>query len=582
MFKVGFVQWQKNKDTPHMNMPLFIKDIKDLGCTVECICVNVNQPEEFIEYFRYNKFDLLATDYICPYSIIPKIKGISPGTKIVVGGNGFFDIFHKTKINFGIIGPGRKSILMLVDALKNGKDLNIIPNLFFKSRKDNTIIINYTGRDIDFMLEKELFPYAPYLRWKYIGFEDVVNEPIDKAGSPPAVIAEFGCPYRPGKQENTCRDIGLGLSDSTVTDKARIRLVRLFNERLSGGCTFCTYGGYSPVSTEKTIDYLIRQMQYLQKEYDFDRFSIGSEYPFRFLISLINRINEEKIRLRQINIRSRLDWLLKSEKILIKALDLAVKFGFRLTIWQLGFESFNQKFLDLYNKKQTVTENLKVIKLLDNLEKRYRENFSNEISTHGLLGITPWTKIKDIAEELKILKQAPPRWQDRMMFLPPQASFNTRLILYDPFLPIYEKIKSDGLLVTNNDSYDNFRFVDPDVRKVQYYLNLGLVCEQNKKYNLAIKMYKMALGILPDNCYIYFILGRVYFNLKKYKYAIKSAGQAVKLGFKGSSVHFLLGFSLEKMKKYRQAVEELEKGKKVNIESPEEVTLCLAKCYKYI
>jgi tetratricopeptide (TPR) repeat protein len=583
MFKVGFVQWQTGKDLPHMNMPLFVKDIKDLGCNVECICVNGNKSEEFIEYFKYQKINLLATDYICPYSVIAKIKRISPRTKIVVGGNGFFDIFLKTEIDFGIIGAGRKSILMLVDALRNGKDLSSIPNLFFKYLENDINIIDYSGKDIDFNLEKELFPYTPHLKWKYVGFENNANGPVNKIGSPPTVIADFGCPYRSGKLKNNCRNIDLELSNCIVTNKAQIRLNKLFNERLSGGCAFCTYNAYFSLSVKQTNNYLIDQMRYLQKEYGFDKFSIGSEYPFRFLVSLINQIFEEKIRLKQINIRSRINWLLKSEKALIKALNLAVKHGFKITIWQLGFESFHQKHLDLYNKKQTVEENLKAIKLLDSLEKKYRENFSNLIESHGILGITPWTKIEDIIKEFKVLKQLPLHWREKLPFLSTKAPLNNaKLILYDPLLPIYKKIKSDGLLIRNNDSYDDFKIMDTDVRRVLSYLNSGLIYEQNKKYDAAIKMYKRVLRALPNNCYIYFILGRVYFSLKKYKYAIKKTVEALKLGSTGSSIHFLLGFSYEKIKKYRQAIEELKKGEKINPESPKEVSFCLAKCYKHI
>jgi len=557
MFKVGFLQSQISKCLPHMNMPLFVKDIKDLGCKVDCMCVNKDNLEELIKYSKDQKFDLLAIDYMF-YSIIARIKKISPHTKIVVGGKGFFDIFFKTEIDFGIIGAGRKSILMLVDVLKNDQDLSQIPNLFFKYRKKEVNIIDYSGKDISFDLKTELFPYAPYLKWKYFGFKNNEDEPINKMGDPPTVIAEFGCPYRSNQQKSNYSNIDLGLSNCIITNKAKKRLNKLFNERLSGGCTFCSYGVYVSLPVKQTNDYLISQMWYLQKEYGFDKFSIGSEYPFRFLINLINRIFEEKTRLKQINIRSRVDWLLKSEKKLIKALDLAVKLGFKIVIWQLGFESFNQKHLDLYNKKQLVEENLKAIKLLDNLEKKYGENFSNLIDSHGMLGITPWTKIEDIIEESKILKQLPPHWQN------PQFSkimpLREPMIIYDRFLPIYEKLKNEGLLIRNNNSYDGFKIMDSDVRMLHKHLKSAHSHLQNEKYNEAIETHKKALRILPNNCYIHFVLSTIYLHLKKYKYAIKEAIKAIELGYVGKDIHFILGFSYKKIKKYKQAIEEFKKA----------------------
>ena len=38
VFRIAFLQCQIVKELPHMNMPLFVNDIKALGCSFECIC----------------------------------------------------------------------------------------------------------------------------------------------------------------------------------------------------------------------------------------------------------------------------------------------------------------------------------------------------------------------------------------------------------------------------------------------------------------------------------------------------------------------------------------------------------------
>jgi hypothetical protein len=59
MFRIAFLQCQIVKELPHMNMPLFVDDIKDIGCSFECICAACSKLGDLIKYLKKKKFDLL-------------------------------------------------------------------------------------------------------------------------------------------------------------------------------------------------------------------------------------------------------------------------------------------------------------------------------------------------------------------------------------------------------------------------------------------------------------------------------------------------------------------------------------------
>ena len=224
-----------------MNMPLFVNDIKALGCSFECICAARNKLRDLIKYLKKKQFDLFAVDYTFPIMFLNELKELFPKSKFVIGGSGFLDTFLKSTIDFAVIGAGRESFLRLAEALKNKNDVSTIPNLFFRIKKNNRTCIDYSGKNVYFDLKRELFPYTPFLKWKYIGFTR-----RDKVTDPPAIIAEFGCAYRSRKLNHTYDNLSKGmLSRNTFSAKARKRVMDLFEERMRGGCSFYTCAEHS-------------------------------------------------------------------------------------------------------------------------------------------------------------------------------------------------------------------------------------------------------------------------------------------------------------------------------------------------
>ena len=433
-----------------MNMPLFVHDVEALGCGCECICASRSKLGDLIKYLKKNKFDLIAVDYTFPITFLNEAKVLFPKSKFVIGGNGFLDTFLKSRIDLAVIGAGRQSFLELVQALKNKSDISKIPNLFFKTKRKNRIFIDYSGKNLEFDLKRELFPYRPFLKWKYIGFSKK-----DQIVDPPAIIAEFGCPYRAKKLNQHYNNLSkAALSRKAFSAKARKRIKELFQERMRGGCSFCTCTSthiFLPV--KETVLCLMEQVRFLQKTYGFKSFVIGSENPFRFIEPLIQQMVKENISIEILAIRSRVDWVNKNKRTLFKIVGLAKKNNFVLSLQQLGFESFLQSDLDIYNKGYKVAENFKAVELIEKLEDIAPKNFQD--GGHGFIGINPWITIEELKDYCKSAGNMQPLFD---LF-----GFGNGLILYDSCLPIYQKLKKDGLLVEHKTDLDRWRFKDKNI-----------------------------------------------------------------------------------------------------------------------
>jgi hypothetical protein len=162
---------------------------------------------------------------------------------------------------------------------------------------------------------------------------------------------------------------------------------------------------------------------------------------------------EENINIKILAIRSRVDWVNKNKKILFKIVDLAKKDNFVISLQQLGFESFIQEDLDIYNKGYKVAENFKALELIRKLNSIAPENFQD--GGHGFIGINPWVTLKELK---KYCESA-----EHMQSLFDLYRFGNGLVLYDSCLPIYQKLKKDGLLIEHKTDLDRWRFKDKNI-----------------------------------------------------------------------------------------------------------------------
>ena len=118
--------------------------------------------------------------------------------------------------------------------------------------------------------------------------------------------------------------------------------------------------------------------------------------------------------------------------------------------------------LDVYNKGYSVAENFKAIELIRELRNIAPENFQD--GGHGFIGINPWIRLRD----LKKYCEAARHIQSLSGFF----HFGNGLVLYDRCLPIYQKLKKDGLLIRHRADLDSWRFKDKNiVRFIRLHTN---------------------------------------------------------------------------------------------------------------
>lgn len=450
-YRVCFVQCQQKLQLPHMNMPLFVRDLEALGCEVDCVCLSAHRIGLLEARLRERRVDLLGLEHMAPYGIVSRIKAVSPATRLVVGGHGFLDIFVKTEVDYAVVGAGRQALRSLVTALREHQALDSVPNLFFKRQEGERAAIDCTAPFEDLALEREIRPYAPHLDWNYLGLGGVIP-PVAQRGDPPALVADLGCPCRARPLRPVDAPLLLGGARGVLSDRARSRLAGLAAQRQTGGCSFCTYGGYAATDLAPTLSLLLEQMAFLQERYGCQRFAIGSEAPFRFIIPLLQAAIGRGLALREVRLRSRVEWLLRHARELEEAIQLARRHRFVLVVWQVGFESFCDRHLDIYGKRQSVRENVAAVGLLEDLERRYTGWFTTPVSSHGFLGQTAWSGLAEVEEQMRQLAPLPRRWR--------RAILGGPVKLFDELLPYAGALRRDGLLVRRGHTRDGFRFQD--------------------------------------------------------------------------------------------------------------------------
>ncbi len=457
-FSVGFVQCQQKLQLPHMNMPLFMPDLRAAGCETSALCLNAARPGAAEAFFREHAFDLIGIEHMAPHGLIRRLRAWSPSSRLVVGGHGFLDVFAKTDVDFAIQGAGRDGLRRLVEALRGNAPLSEAPNLLYKRRDGAHVAIDASDATVGLSLDRELRPYAPEVDWVCAGFAGP-PPPLDRRGAPPTLVADLGCPCRARNPPGEPAAFALASSAFPLTDRARARLAALAAQRLSGGCSFCTYGGYAAAGLEPTLSLLLEQMEFLQERYGFQRFCVGSEAPFRFLVPLMRRAAERGIAVRHWRLRCRVDGLLRGERALREAIALAREQRGTLAIWQVGFESFCSRHLERYAKGQTVRQNLDAARLLDALERDHAGWFSSPVGSHGFLGSTAWSTLDDLAEQRAQLATLSRRWR--------RAILGGPVKLFDELLPYTLALERDRLLARRAGTRDGYRFQDPRIRTVE-------------------------------------------------------------------------------------------------------------------
>jgi hypothetical protein len=161
------------------------------------------------------------------------------------------------------------------------------------------------------------------------------------------------------------------------------------------GCAFCDIARDKGFAGALPWETVLHQVRNLPSDADGRKicFELINEAPFAHLGELLTRADGWDLRLSQINLVGRADWLVRDQVKVREALRLAAKMRVRLLMSSVGFESFSDVVLRNLRKGYPVETNLAAVRLLRDLKEEYPENWfytPADGANHGFIHPTPW------------------------------------------------------------------------------------------------------------------------------------------------------------------------------------------------
>ncbi len=478
--KVLFLQLEIIQNCPpHMGVCLFMEDLRERGVICDTYIVNAHYADELIPLIRKGNYSLICLDSVFTIDIVRLIENNFPDMPIIVGNVNAISLLLHTNVRFAVFGPGRAAMRAFVEQFFGPGNFESVPNLFFKD--GNRIL--YSEKTLDWNLEKELFPYAPFLDWQYIGPERSPEANYTDV----SIVAGTGCPYAsstPSSDHFAVTDVlnGLGYQASRAAVQ---RLEEIFHKKRHG-CAFCIfqYQEFTSCPAEQTVALLLKQAQYLRKQYKVTSFHIQTENPLPFLSDFITALREQDTGFRKLSIRTRPDLLLSHKDKLVRSLELARDRDFHLSIEEIGFESFFDDDLTAFNKNTDARVNMDALNLLRDMKRRFGKHVSVDVG-HGIILFHPWTTLESLIRNLRVISGN----TDIFPHL-----FLGRLVIYSEFLPIFPRIKREGLIRKSEYGYGfDFRIRDEMAQKA---CDLYEILHMHFGGNISAEAYLKSLELI--------------------------------------------------------------------------------------
>ena len=161
------------------------------------------------------------------------------------------------------------------------------------------------------------------------------------------------------------------------------------------GCSFCDVAADKGFFGQLPKETVMSQIDCLPEDEDGRKipFELINENPLPTLAALFEEAALRGIKLSQINLTLRADWLVAGIQHLQKALQTAAKMGIYVLLSSIGFESFDDSILKNLNKGLKAAKNIDAIRRIRQLKKAYPNQFgysSKDGAVHGFIHPTPW------------------------------------------------------------------------------------------------------------------------------------------------------------------------------------------------
>lgn len=226
---------------------------------------------------------------------------------------------------------------------------------------------------------------------------------------------------------------------------ADLRANPLFREldlgqRHGRGCSFCLDqdGVYRHEPVGETVAFLVRQIERIAREAPtVRRLVLSDDGPLPLLAPLLETAATASLPAYELAIKLRADVLLRRSQDLRSLGAEAARLGWTIDLHCVGFESFSDRLLSLFNKGfDAATVRRAVLELHDLAATPGLR--AGRSRAHGFLLWTPWTTLEDLKETARAVRNT--RFAELR-----EDWLDTRLRL-QPVLPLYVKARADGLL----------------------------------------------------------------------------------------------------------------------------------------
>lgn len=264
--------------------------------------------------------------------------------------------------------------------------------------------------------------------------------------------------------------------DDNFINSRKVHCIQIKNNVCTGNCSFCTER-HGKV-TYKSIKLVVDQIEYVYRKYKVQKIYFTDD-------NILDPNTEEaKVHLKKLCLELKQRRMKLSYQCYIKAfslsdtqqdhelLSLMREVGFVEVF--VGIESGNQEDLDLYNKFTTVKQNYDIIRLL-------KEHDIFPIM--GFISFNPYSTREKIKKNFKYLCDNQCTYLHNYLY-----SFT----VINKYTKLYEKIKKDGLLLSNEDQYVDvdFSYEDNSVEEVLNYVKEEMLPRLGKiDYELDWVMY---------------------------------------------------------------------------------------------
>jgi pyruvate-formate lyase-activating enzyme len=231
-----------------------------------------------------------------------------------------------------------------------------------------------------------------------------------------------------------------------------------FDQVQTKGCSFCldNVGAFAAFPEEEVVASWLTQLRAVRRVRPNAReILLTDERPHPYLPALFRAVlDDPSLHGIELLIKSRVDWLAEyADGAVRDACDLAAASGSVLHIYLVGFESFHQADLDLFNKAVSVADNVRAVELLRVLERRHPEAFEyRRHRAHGIVLFHPWTTLEGLLANARVMREV------GFHELRSQA-LRTRLRLYGS-VPLHALAERQCLLIEHFDEGRGDRAVE--------------------------------------------------------------------------------------------------------------------------